>query len=148
MLITVLIIALFVSFALHIFALFIYVTKKADIGFKIFVITTMTNVTFAGSSILVLMSNPKILAEVDVIKVIWVLSGIIMLIAFIIQVRVFINVYKNSKDPKNYHINYFGKKVLHSSVVGRLDLLIFFGTMPFLVMAGAYFIAKLINYLR
>jgi len=148
MIISGLLIALFLSFALHIYSLFTFIKKKSNVGFKIFVSTTMSNVMIAGTSIVVMISNPEILTEVDVIKVTWVLSGIIMLIALIIQIIIFVRIYKRSKDPANYHTNYFGRKVLHSSVVSRLDLLVFFGTMPFLIMGGAYFIAKLINYLR
>ncbi|MCL2156020.1 MAG: hypothetical protein FWH53_10175, partial [Leptospirales bacterium] len=64
------------------------------------------------------------------------------------QIRIFIKIYKRSKDPENYHVNYFGKKVLHSTVISKMDFLVFLGAIPFLLMAGAYFIAKLINYLR
>ena len=148
MIITILLIALFLSFSIHIFSLFVFVTKKADSAIKVFVATTMSNVMIAGACIVVLISNPRILKEVDVIKVAWVLSGIIMLIALIIQIRIFIKIYKRSKDPENYHVNYFGKKVLHSTVISKMDFLVFLGAIPFLLMAGAYFIAKLINYLR
>ncbi|MCL2154731.1 MAG: hypothetical protein FWH53_03600, partial [Leptospirales bacterium] len=117
MIITILLIALFLSFSIHIFSLFVFVTKKADSAIKVFVATTMSNVMIAGACIVVLISNPRILKEVDVIKVAWVLSGIIMLIALIIQIRIFIKIYKRSKDPENYHVNYFGKKVLHSTVI-------------------------------
>jgi len=88
------------------------------------------------------------MSEVDVIRVAWILSGIIMFIALSVKIRIFIKIYQRSKDPANYHTNYFGKKVLHSTVVSKFDLMIFFGTMPFSLIAGAYFIAKLINYLR
>jgi hypothetical protein len=71
-----------------------------------------------------------------------------MFIALFLKIRIFYRIYKRSKDPNNYHVNYFGKKVLHSTVISRFDLLIFFGAMPFLLIAGAYFIAKLIIYLR
>jgi predicted secreted protein len=108
----------------------------------------MTNVMIAGACIVVIISNPEILREVDVTKVAWILSGIIMLIAFILQVAIFFKIYQRSKDPANYHTNYIGKKVLHSTVISKLDMMIFFGAMPFLLIAGAYFIAKLINYLR
>ena len=148
MIITLLLIALFLSFAVHIFSLFVFVTKKANSAIYVFISTTMTNVMIAGACIVIIISNPKILTEVDVIRVAWILSGIIMFIALIIKIRIFIKIYQRSKDPANYHTNYFGKKVLHSTVISKMDFLVFFGTMPFLVMAGAYFIAKLIKYLR
>ena len=148
MIITILLIALFISFSVHIYSLFSFITKKSNSAIKVFVSTTMTNVMIAGACIVVIISNPEILREVEVTKVAWILSGIIMLIAFILQIAIFFKIYKRSKDPANYHTNYFGKKVLHSTVISKLDMMIFFGAMPFLLIAGAYFIAKLINYLR
>ena len=148
MIITILLISLFMSFFIHIFALFSFVTKKSDTAIKVFVATTMSNVMIAGACIVVIISNPEILREVDVVRVAWIFSGIIMFIALAIQIGVFIKIYKRAKEPENYHTNYFGKKVLHSTVVSKLDMMVFFGTIPFLLIAGAYFIAKLINYLR
>ena len=148
MIITLLLIALFISFSIHIIALINYITKKSNTAIKVFVSTTMTNVMIAGVCIVMILSRPEILREVDVIKVAWILSGLIMFIALTVQIRVFIKIYRTSKDPANYHINYFGKKVLHSSVLSKFDIMIFFGAMPFLLIAGAYFIAKLITYFR
>ena len=147
MIITLLLIALFLSFSIHIIALINFVTKKSDTAIKVFVSTTMSNVMIAGTCIVVIISRPEILSEVDVIKVAWILSGIIMFVALAVQIRVFIKIYKRSKDPANYHVNYFGKKVLHSTVISKFDMMFFFGAMPFLLIAGAYFIAKLINYI-
>jgi hypothetical protein len=148
MIITILLIALFLSFAIHILSLINFVTKKSDTAIKVFVATTMSNVMIAGACIIVIISRPETLHEVDVIKVAWILSGIIMFIALTLKIRIFIKIYKRSKDPNNYHVNYFGKKVLHSTVISKFDLMIFFGAMPFLLISGAYFIGKLINYLR
>ena len=148
MIIIALLIALFISFSIHIYSLFSLLTKKSDSAIKIFVSTTISNVMIAVACIFVIKSCPEILSEVDVIKITWIFSGIIMLITLSIQIKIFIKIYTNSKNPENYHLNYFGKKVLHSTVISKLDMMIFFGAMPFLLIAGAYFIAKLINYLR
>ena len=148
MIITLLLIALFISFSIHIIALINFITKKSNTAINVFVSTTMSNVMIAGGCIVVIISSPEILREVDVLKVAWILSGIIMFVAFAAQIRVFFKIYKRAKDPANYHVNYFGKKVLHSTVISKFDMMIFFGSMPFLLIAGAYFIAKLINYLR
>jgi hypothetical protein len=148
MIITILLIALFISFSIHIFSLFNFVTKKSETAIKIFIVTTMSNVSIAGACIVIILYSPEVLQEVDVAKITWTFTGIIMLIALTIKIRIFIRIYKRAKDPENYHINYFGKKVLHSTVINKLDLIAFFGTIPFLLIAGAYFIAKLINYLK
>jgi len=148
MIITILLIALFLSFFIHILSLINFITKKSNTAIKVFVSTTLTNVMIAGACIVILISNPAVMNEVDVIKVTWILSGIIMFVAFILQIRVFIKIYQRAQDPENYHLSYFGKKVLHSTVISKIDLMAFFGTIPFLLIAGAYFIAKLINYLR
>jgi len=148
MVITLLLIALFISFSIHILSLINYITKKSDTGIKIFVSTAMSNVIIAVVCIVVMVCRPDILHEVDVIKVTWILSGIMMFAALCVKIRVFVKIYKRSKDPEHYHTNYFGRKVLHSTVISKFDIMIFFVAMPFLLIAGAYFIAKLINYIR
>ena len=92
------------------------------------------------------MSRPDLLFQVDVPKLLWIISGFIMVVTLMVKIKIFIRIYRKAQDPDNYHINFFGKKVLHSSVVSRIELAIFFGTIPFFLMSGAYFIARLVNF--
>ena len=146
MIITVLLIALFLSFLGHIFALVTYVTRKSERSLRTFIKTTISNVILAGTCIVLFMSRPDLMFEVDVQKLVWLMSGFIMFTTLGVKIRIFIRIYKRAQNPEHYHINFFGKKVLHSSVVNRIELAIFFGTIPFFLMSGAYFIARLVNF--
>lgn len=146
MIITVLLIALFLSFLGHIFALVTYVTRKSERSLRTFIKTTISNVILAGTCIVLFMSRPDLMFEVDVQKLVWLMSGFIMFTTLGVKIRIFIRIYKRAQNPEHYHVNFFGKKVLHSSVVNRIELAIFFGTIPFFLMSGSYFIARLVNF--
>jgi len=146
MIISGLLLAFFVSFLIHIFALVIYVTKKSNRSLKTYILTTFTNITIAGSCIVLIFMKPEMARSVDLKFLTWVMSGIILVITIVIKVEIFRRIYRRIKDPSNYHLNFFGKKVLHASVVTRLEIAVFFGTMPFFLMAGAYFIARGVNF--
>lgn len=146
MIITVLLIALFLSFLGHIFSLVTYVTRKSERSLRTFIKTTISNVMLAGTCIVLFMSRPDLMYEVDVQKLVWLMSGFIMFTTLGVKIRIFIRIYKRAQNPEHYHVNFFGKKVLHSSVVNRIELAIFFGTIPFFLMSGSYFIARLVNF--
>ncbi len=146
MIITLLLIALFLSFLGHIYSLVTYVTTRSERSLRAFVKTTMSNIMIAGACIVLFMSRPDLLFQVDVPKLLWVISGFVMVITLWVKIKVSLSIYRKAQDPKNYHINFFGKKVLHSSVVSRIELAVFFGTIPFFLMSGAYFVARLVNF--
>jgi len=146
MIITVLLIALFLSFLGHIYSLVTYVTRKSERSLKAFIKTTISNITLALACIILFMSRPDLLFEVDVQKLVWIMSGFVMVTTLAVKIRIFVRIYQRAQDPENYHINFFGKKVLHSTVVNRVELAIFFGTIPFFLMSGSYFIARLVNF--
>ncbi len=146
MIISGLLLAFFISFLGHIFSLVTYVTKKSDRSLKTFINTTLSNITLAGACIVMIFLKPELVREVNLKFLTWIMSGIILVVTLLIKIGIFRKIYKRAKDPSNYHINFFGKKVLHSTVVSRVELAVFFGTIPFFLMAGAYFIARMINF--
>ncbi|HPS59123.1 MAG TPA: hypothetical protein PK514_13545 [Spirochaetota bacterium] len=146
MIISGLLLAFFVSFLVHIFALAAYVTKKSNRSLKTYITTTFTNIALAGACIVLIFLKPEMAKEVDIRFLVWLMSGIILVITIIIKIGVFKRIYRRMKDPSNYHVNFFGKKVLHASVVSRLEIAVFFGTVPFFLMAGAYFVARGVNF--
>jgi hypothetical protein len=146
MIITVLLIALFLSFLGHIYALVTYVTRKSERSLKTFIKTTISNIILAGTCIVLFMSRPDLLFEVDVPRLLWIMSGFIMFTTLGIKISIFIRIYRRAQLPEHYHVNFFGKKVLHSTVVSRIEIAVFFGTIPFFLMSGAYFIARLANF--
>lgn len=146
MIITVLLIALFLSFLGHLFSLVSYVTTKSERSLKTFINTTLSNIILAGTCIVFIMSRPELLRNVDVKKLTWIMSGVVMVVCLAVKIKIFIKIYKRAKNPDNYHVNFFGKKVLHSSVVTKVDMAIFFGTIPFFLLSGSYFMARLANF--
>ncbi|NLV66595.1 MAG: hypothetical protein GXY14_02860, partial [Spirochaetes bacterium] len=113
---------------------------------KTYILTTFTNITIAGACIVLIFMKPEMAKTVDLKFLTWIMSGIILVITIVIKIGVFRRIYRRIKDPSNYHVNFFGKKVLHASVVSRLEIAVFFGTMPFFLMAGAYFVARGVNF--
>lgn len=146
MIISGLLLALFLSFLGHFFSLVTYVTKKSDRSLKTFIHTTISNIILAGACIVVIFMRPDLVRQVNLKFLTWIMSGLVLAITLFIKIGIFRKIYKRAKDPSNYHVNFFGKKVLHSTVVSRVELAVFFGTMPFFLMAGAYFVARMINF--
>lgn len=146
MIITILLIALFLSFLGHIFALVTYVTRKSESSLKAFIKTTLSNVFLSIVCIVLFIIKPDLLHGVDVQKLVWIMSGIVMFITLGVKIRIFVKIYQRAKDPENYHVNFFGKRVLHSTVVSKVEIGVFFGMMPFFLMSGAYFVARLANF--
>ncbi len=146
MIITFLLLALFLSFLGHIAALVTYVTKRSEGSLKTFINTTLSNVILAGTCIVVFISKPHLLRDLNLVLLSWIMSGLVMFVTLCIKVKIFITIYKRAKDPSNYHLNFFGKRVLHATVVKKMEIALFFGTIPFFLISGSYFIARLINF--
>lgn len=145
MILIILFILLQISFTVHIYNLVIYVLKKNKKNLRWFINTAITNILTAVSLVALTVARPEMVRGVDFSFQIWIMTGLIMLAMLGIKINIFHNIYQRSKDPENYHLNYFGKKVLHSTVVRYEEILIFMFTMPFFLFAGAYFIARLVN---
>jgi len=146
MIFTIILICLFFSFLSHIVSLVNYVTKKSEGSLRNFIKTAISNVVLSIVCIVLIFKRPDLAAKVDLRFTTWVMAGLIMVFTLVVKIRIFINIYRRSKMPENYHLNFFGKKVLHSTVVKKIEIVIFFGTMPFFLLSGSYFIARLINF--
>jgi hypothetical protein len=75
----------------------------------------------------------------------WILSGFSMMFMLLLKIGIFQRIYRRCHMPEHFHYNFFGKKVLHSSVVNKGEVFVFFILMPFFLVSGAYFIARFIN---
>jgi len=143
----VLFIVLQISFSFHIYSLVLYVLRRENKYLKGFVNTTISNVLIAGSITALVLINPADVSKVDFKLLLWIMTGLIMIIMLFIKIKIAVVIYKRSKDPQHFHYNFFGKKVLHGTVVKFEEIMIFFFTMPFFLFCGAYFIARLLNLL-
>lgn len=145
MIIELLFLLLLVSFFFHMFFLVKYVLKGDKRDLKRFIHTAIANVMIAGSLIFAALMWPDLIQGVKLKLIVWIFSGLIMIIMLMIKITVFKIIYRRSKDPEYFHYNFFGKKVLHPSVIRPVELILFMFTIPFFLISGAYFIARLIN---
>ncbi len=147
MIILILLILLQLSFSLHIFFLIQYVIKRSAVHLRWFINTAISNMVMAGGLTVLAVYKPSLIRTLDLTLMMWLVSGFVMFMMLLIKITIIRNILKRCKDPANFHLNYFGKKVLHPTVVQQSDVLLFFMTMPFFLMAGAYFVARLLNYI-
>ena len=147
-----LIFILSVSFLFHIFCLIAYIYKKKIKFFKGFIATGLINLVLAlGLATFFLFFPDKIQLfnifnfNID-IKVLQVTgTGIFSLIMLLLQIGISIVIYRRSKNPENFHYNYFGKKVFHKTLVAPSEVTLFIVCVPCFLVSGAYFIAKIMN---
>jgi hypothetical protein len=145
MIITIMAILLLLSFCTHIYFLMKYITTRKNWVLKQFINTTMSNILIAGSLMIAVIFRPELVQQVDVQLLFWLIAGVIMLLMLMVKISVLRTIYRRAQDPAHYHLNFFGKKVLHSTVVRPAEILVFMMTIPFFLFSGAYFVARLIN---
>ncbi len=135
----------FLSILIHFYFGFVYVTSRKKKYLALYIGTASINVLIAGTLIFISLMYPHLIRAIDPKLLFWVLSGMILIFTLVIQLSILRKIYLRSKEPENFHYNFFGKKVLHPSVVKPSYLLAFLMTMPFLLLAGPYFVARIIN---
>jgi hypothetical protein len=145
MIISILLILLIISFIFHVYFLLKYITLRQSKYLNLYLNTTVSNLLFAGALIFVSLKYPAQLRAVNLKVLFWLITGIMLVLTLRIKISIFRNIYIRAQDPENYHHNFFGKKVLHATVVKPVYIFAFFATMPFFLFAGAYFVARLIN---
>jgi len=89
--------------------------------------------------------HPDWVQKVNVKLLTWLMSGVFMVMMIVVKIKIFITIWQKAKNPVNYHLNFFGKKVLHARVVEKSEIGIFMFTIPVFLMSGSYFVARLIN---
>ena len=147
MIIRIFLLFLQISFTAHIYFLVQFILRKENAYLKRFINTAISNIVLAGALTVLVIFRPDLIRDVNLKFLLWIMSGLIMLIMLMIKITIMRNMFKRSKDPANYHFNYFGKKVLHSKVVLQEEVYIFLFTIPFFLFCGAYFFARLVNLL-
>lgn len=139
---------LLTSFTLHIVIIALYIQRKKGIYFFWFIATVGLNMAIALALIVISLNNPQLIQQLNLKYFFWLLSGFITIVLLGIQVAIFRNIYRRSKEPKWYHINYFGKKVYEKGIVKQVEFLGIFFTLPFFLFIGAFFVSRLINIIR
>jgi len=142
----VLFLVLFVSLGFHVSYLVKYIQTRKPIFLNRYVLTTVSNVFISSGLIFVALYRPMVVQKIKFPLMMWIITGFIMVMTLMAQITIFQRVYQRSKLPENYHYNFFGKKVLHPTVLKPGEVAFFFATVPLFLLAGAYFIAKLLRF--
>jgi len=145
MFISILIITLSFSFCLQILVIIQYLSTKGLFYYNVFLGTFFINTILMIYTFYLLLKNPVAFLNVDMKFTSWVISGFVLIIILFIKINTLIKIYRRSQDPACYTINFFGKKVYEHGLVNKQEFMTLFITMPFFLIVGSYFIARLIN---
>ena len=113
MIIIILLLLLLLSFFIHITSVLLYAVNRKKKYFSIFVNTAVTNIGVAGGITFLVAYKPSLISGIDLNLLLWLISGLVMVIMLCIKIFLARKMYRSIKDPKNFHYNFFGKKVLH-----------------------------------
>ena len=145
MIIYILFFCLLTSFTLHAVIIALYIKNKDKLYFYWFIATVAMNMAIALALIVISLSRPELIRQLNLKFFFWLLSGFVTLLLLSLKIAIFRNIYKRSKDPKWYHFNHFGKKVFEKGIVKQVEFLGIFGSLPFFLFIGAFFVSRLIN---
>ncbi len=130
---------------------FVLVRKKI---FKIlgFIFTGLTAPVIFITAVIYLFKR-EILGELDWVFIIFVFSGLLMMLMMGIKTHIFIVIYEKTKTRKKIveEMKEAGEDVSlvddkYPELKTERELFIFLGTMPIFLFGGAYFIAKIFQY--
>jgi hypothetical protein len=136
---------LLTSFTLHAVIIALYIKNKDILYFYWFIATVILNMALALALIIISLSKPELIRQLNLKYFFWLLSGFVSLLLLGIKIAIFRNIYKRSRDPQWYHFNHFGKKVFEKGIVKQVEFLGIFGTLPFFLFVGAFFVSRLLN---
>lgn len=147
MFIFILLITLSFSFCLQILVIIQYLSTKSESYYRTFLGTFIINTVLMVITSVSLFRDSSDLATIDLKLIFWIVSGFGLIFILFLKISTIIKIYKRSKDPQFYSINFFGKKVYEKGIVRPYEFLTLVFTMPFFLMVGSYFLARLINML-
>ena len=145
MTIVLLLLLLFISILIHIYFFIKYIQTRIEKYLWRFLNTAGVNVVIAGGCIAIAIYKPSEIKLIQIPMLMWIFSGLTMVLLLVLQVSIFLKVYNRAKLPENFHFNYFGKKVYHPTIIKPTEVVLFFSSMPLLLLAGAYFVARIIR---
>ncbi|HOT45362.1 MAG TPA: hypothetical protein PLM53_11005 [Spirochaetota bacterium] len=146
MIVVLLLTILCLSIVLHVIYLLKYIRIRTESYLRKYINTAAVNLVTAGICIVIAIFYPEEIRKIQGPNLIWLVSGVFMILTLVLQTSIFVRVYRRSKLPEHYHYNFFGKKVLHSSVARPMEVALFFASIPMFLVAGAYFVARFIRF--
>jgi hypothetical protein len=138
-------IALQTSIFIHIYCLVGYISTKTMDYFRYFMITVATNVVTSIVIAMIVAMDPGILKGIKLDAVWFLEAGLIFIYFMAVKIRITWVIIRRLKDPANYHLNHFGKKIYNTTIVNFQEVMTYFVTFPFTLMAGAYFFVRIIR---
>jgi len=147
MFIFILLITLSFSFCLQILVIIQYLSTKSESYYRVFLGTFIINTVLMVITSVAIFKDASSLLAIDIKYILWIVSGFVLMFIFFIKISTIMKIYKRSKDPIYYSINFFGKKVYEKGVIKPYEFLTLILTMPIFLMVGSYFVARLINLL-
>lgn len=147
MFIFILLITISFSFCLQILVIIQYLSTKSENYYRTFLGTFIINTVLMVITSISILKDSSSLAKLDLKFILWIVSGFVLTFILFIKISTVIKIYKRSKDPQFYSINFFGKKVYEKGIIKPYEFITIVLTMPFFLMVGSYFIARLINLL-
>lgn len=145
MLITLLLITLAFAFCFQFLLIALYLSSKSENYFKSLLGTFIINTVLMVLISIVAITNPLDVYSINLKFIMWIVSGIILFFIIVLKLNIAIRIYRRSKDPAFYSINFFGKKVYEPGVVKGKEILAVIVSFPFFLIIGSYFVARLIN---
>ncbi len=130
------------SIAVHIRYMVGYISTKLNKHFRGFIITTFTNIVCAMVMTVVVFTSPGVVARLDVDFILLLQAGVVFITLLLLKIKIAIQIVRRTRDPEYYHLNYFGKKIYEGPVVTKGELAFYFLSMPFTLLAGAYFVTR------
>ncbi len=134
------------SIAIHIRYMVGYVSSKSNSHFRGFIVTTFTNIVCAMVMTVIVFNNPGVIGRLNIDLFFILEGGFVFIVLLLIKIRIGIQIIRRTRDPEYYHLNYFGKKIYEGPVVKKGELAFYFLSMPFTLIAGAFFVTKLISF--
>ena len=145
MFISILLITLSFSFCLQILVIIQYLSTKSESYYRVFLGTFIINTVLMIITSIAILRDSSSVVLIDIKFILWIVSGFVLIFILFIKISTIVKIYKRTQDPLYYSINFFGKKVLEAGIIKQSEFLTLLLTMPFFLMVGSYFIARLIN---
>jgi hypothetical protein len=145
MLVFILLISLSFSFCLQMLVIVQYLSTKSESYYRILLGTFIINTVLMIITSVFMFKTPVHFYNLNIKLFMWIVSGFVLLILLFLKITIFMRVYKRSKDPAFYTLNFFGKKVYAKGILKNSEFVSIILSMPFFLIIGSYFVARLIN---
>lgn len=134
-----------ISIFSHILFIASYISEKSDKSFRGFLVTTVTNFIIGMCMLVLMLKDPAIIRRFSLAPMLVVESGLAFVFLMFLKIRIAVRIWRRVKDPDNYDISFFGKKIYKKDVVKKSELATYFLTLPFTLISGAYFLVNIFS---